>query len=657
MADPHHGAAVGVAADLDVEIHFAATRHSARAVQDEHELADILLSARELVADVMAELFLVEALDVEPEATGAAQSDPSPVRPAVRSHGWLSASVHADPEADGASEEEEETPLARPSAAGFDRTPRTREAEKMLVILEEEIIWEEAAGVLRTLLSAEVARYEEFHDASRGRLAELQAAVAAEKAQGADRSREEGSDDEREAEDGLEELLEELERMVAGNIREVRLARGTLAAARRRRDAAWVHAAPAEHGAARQLQATARRRVAWGRFSRASAAAHAAGAALQPFVLGRLRRRAFLGRFSRAAGAIQRVCRGHRARLLLRVLDEEGALAAVCCEEVAGWVEGISREQHAIWREWWLSEAPRGCETLQRFARQAIAAPPAVLAPLFARQDRLLPVLVRFFRTLVRRRRFWRRAVASVVVERILTVTGPDAAMARMTRIAKAEVLQAALRRRAVHATVWARPDGRSQRTSATPELAAAWAEQDALDTAFMHWDELYVDLVRRTAAGLLQVCARRALRLKAARESLVAATEVQAHVRRSLAAREWAPQRPAAAVLQRYARANGNYRLHARKMAVVHKLQAHCRSRALAFQTRQHRGTVSRLIAHARACLSRRFYTHVLIAGDNLVWEISQVCPPPPVFPRTMRTRLVLPPVLSGHVSSFPPH
>ncbi|KAJ1495483.1 hypothetical protein T484DRAFT_1875916 [Baffinella frigidus] len=135
---------------------------------------------------------------------------------------------------------------------------------------------------------------------------------------------------------------------------------------------------------------------------------------------------------------------------------------------------------------------------------------------------------------------------------------------------------------------------------------------------------EIYCTLDQ--TSHVLQFACRRTLVNKEKADKYRLASLIQATMLRRVALAEWHAQRPAAIALERYARARLKALYHARLVKVVDKLQTHCRARALVFETRRHRRTVAKLLDHARACLSRRFYAHILASGDNIVWGIHSL-------------------------------
>ncbi|KAJ1495484.1 hypothetical protein T484DRAFT_1875917 [Baffinella frigidus] len=301
--------------EMVVEMELAGVQHSPRAVPDDLDLSSILQTANALVADVMAALDLPTLLDPEPVIAIGPPASPEEEAAVetgdAEDDGDLSGSDDGRSDDGGAYEAPMFTRM--PSLPMMYYSPRTREAVKMVAIVEEEVAWEEVAKVFRGIMSKEVGRCEEELAGSRARLVELEAAVAAEKAQGAE-PREDSSDDERGDTGGdLEELLEDLERMVAANVMEVRLARMALAAAREQKRLAWVHPLADERAAAELLQTTVRGHLHSRKFATQCVSARRVAAALLPALRRRIARTRYLARFDVATLRIQSVIWGHCA--------------------------------------------------------------------------------------------------------------------------------------------------------------------------------------------------------------------------------------------------------------------------------------------------------------------------------------------------------
>ena len=414
--------------------------------------------------------------------------------------------------------------------------------------------------------------------------------------------------------------LKDLREMLSTCTGELQTAQKAVLEFKRRLKTSWKYCSHIEGASIQQLQAVVRASHVRRNFSRSRGFALFAAHIFKPSILRHFTSIRWRNRRAISATKLQCALRGRQARKLAYLATVEAAATTTITEVAMGMIFSISEEARAIHKEWIVVDATNAARDFQRVVRLRLSPSREAIIEQFAKEDLASIIVIRFFRAIQKRKRFFRSAIAAVTTENILFGPPMDRAFKELLKEGKAQHMQAIFRRIAVQSALLGHV------TSASAQLAETWVFQDLVMEFFEYQDQMYDEPRRIHAATWLQTFVRRLT----AREQLGTVWSCglmfQTTIRRRWGQIEWRKQYDAMRMLHACFIRQRHRRTFNKLWLYACKVQTRARSMRLLYATRRFKRMVDHLVDVARTNLYRRFYIHTLLVGNDVTSHLGEL-------------------------------
>jgi len=414
--------------------------------------------------------------------------------------------------------------------------------------------------------------------------------------------------------------IEDLKEMLGTCSRDLQTAQKRVLECTRRLKTSWTYCSQGEDGALRMLQAACRTSVSRRAFALSRRLVLFASHIFRPPILRHFEALRFKNRHILSARKVQSAFRGRKARKLAYLATVDAAAMQTLMDVVEGFIYSVSEQVRAMHKEWIIVDATNAALDLQRVVRRVMIPSMPTLVVQFAKEDEVSYIIVRFFRAIQRRRRFFRSAIAAVMTEDVLFGRAMERAFKELLKESKVQHMQAVFRRIAVQHAF------QGQVTSASLELATTWAMQDAVIWILHSQDNMYETPRREHAATWLQASMRRSW--ARVHFGLVYASALMGETtsRRSWKQKDWRTLYDSIKTLTACVVRQKHRQRHMTLWQIAGKVQVRARAMRLVYATRRFKKMVEHLVDVARSNLYRRFYIHTLLVGDYQTSQLAQL-------------------------------